>query len=254
MPKLSVILITHNESAHIIECLNSVHFADEWIVVDSGSTDDTIDLAQAWGAAVYVEKDWQGFGVQKNRALSYASNEWVLSIDADERVTPELAKAIQDILSEMPARQDAPVGYFIPRLSSFCGHFMRHGGWWPDHVLRLFKRTQGKFSDRKVHESVHVDGKTSYLKPYFLHYTYADMGVWLGKMNAYTTAGAEIMLQKGRSLPLAFVLFKGFWAFFRVYVLRLGFLDGRFGLIAAIASGHNTYYRCLKYWMLKNKG
>ena len=131
--KLSVIIITKNEAANIAACLKSVAFADEFIVVDSGSTDGTVELAQALGARVEITSDWPGFGPQKNRALDLATGDWVLSIDADERVTPELAREIQDVLAN--PRADA---YEIARLSNFCGKDIRHSGWWPDYVLRLF--------------------------------------------------------------------------------------------------------------------
>jgi glycosyltransferase involved in cell wall biosynthesis len=249
MAKLSVILIVCNEAAHIIDCLDSVKFADEWIVLDSGSIDATVELARQWGASVYIESDWQGFGVQKNRALAYAKGEWVLSIDADERVTPELAQEILKVVRQ-PLLSTNPHGYKIARLSSFCGHFMRHGGWWPDHVLRLFRRESGRFSDRAVHESVQLVGGAACLQGHFLHYTYADIDAWLRKMNNYTTAGAAIMAEKNVRVSLVGAVLKGFWAFIRAYIFRLGFLDGAYGFIAAMSAGHNTYYRCIKRWMM----
>ena len=146
-PRLSVIIITRNEAAHIVACLESVAFADEFIVVDSGSTDNTVELARAMGAVVEQTADWPGFGPQKNRALALAEGEWVLSIDADERVTPELAEEIQRVIAA-----DGPDTYEMPRLSNFCGRFIRHSGWWPDYVLRLFRRGSARFTDAPVHE------------------------------------------------------------------------------------------------------
>src|SRR5690606_17033330 len=151
--KLSVIIITKNESKHILACLESVAFADEFIVVDSGSTDNTVELARDFGARVEVTSDWPGFGPQKNRALDLATGDWVLSIDADERVTPALAREIQTVLAAPEV--DA---YEIARLSEFCGRFIRHSGWWPDHVLRLFKRGTARFTDVAVHERVVPQG------------------------------------------------------------------------------------------------
>src|SRR5690625_4755128 len=148
-PVLSVIIITKNEADNIADCLDSVAFADEWIVVDSGSTDDTCRIAREKGADVVSTSDWPGFGPQKNRALERASGQWVLSIDADERVTPELAAEIQAVLQQ--PRAD---GYYIARLSNFCGRWIRHSGWWPDYVLRLFRRESARFTDSLVHESV----------------------------------------------------------------------------------------------------
>src|SRR4051812_11800311 len=138
-PRLSVILITHNEAANIAACLESVAFADEWIVVDGGSTDGTADIARAHRATVAVHADWPGFGAQKNRALGLARGEWVFSIDADERVTPELAASIERVI----AGGSAQAGFDVSRLSNFCGQWMRHGDWYPDRVLRLFRREAG---------------------------------------------------------------------------------------------------------------
>src|SRR5690625_2320332 len=169
--RLSVIIITKNEADNIAACLDSVAFADEFIVVDSGSTDDTREIARQKGALVTRTDDWPGFGPQKNRALALATGEWVLSIDADERVTPELASEIQTII-----KQNSPtaVGYNIARLSNFCGRWIRHSGWWPDYVLRLFKRDSTRFSDDIVHESVLPPASVANLKNHLLHYPYRD--------------------------------------------------------------------------------
>src|SRR5690554_5647688 len=146
---LSVIIITKNEAHNIGDCLDSVAFADECIVVDSGSTDDTCAIARAKGARVVQTDDWPGFGPQKNRALDLATKTWVLSLDADERVTPELAREIQTSIHD-----SALDGYRIARLSNFCGRWIRHSGWWPDYVLRLIRRGKGRFTDSLVHESI----------------------------------------------------------------------------------------------------
>jgi glycosyltransferase involved in cell wall biosynthesis len=145
VPSLSVILITKNEAANIRECLQSVAWADEIIVLDSGSTDETCHIANELGAKVHVHADWPGFGPQKNRALGYADKDWVFSIDADERVTPELRAEIEQAMCTGKAD-----GYYCPRLSQFCGQFVHHSGWYPDYVLRLFKRGSGKFSESLV--------------------------------------------------------------------------------------------------------
>src|SRR5512135_1056383 len=156
MGSLSVIIITKNEAADIRACLESVAWADEIIVVDSGSTDDTVAICKEFGAQVHVH-DWPGFGVQKNRALGYATKDWVLSLDADERVTPELRDEIETVLRAKRNMSDA---YLVSRLSSFCGRFMRHSGWYPDLLPRLFKRSNARFSDDLVHERLIVDGET----------------------------------------------------------------------------------------------
>ena len=167
MPHLSVIIITCNEAANIEACLASVAFADEVIVLDSGSTDATAEMARKIGAVVHVTTDWPGFGPQKNRALALAQHPWVLSLDADERVPPELAKQIRQVVME-----GADNAYEIPRLTQFCGHWIRHCGWTPDYVLRLFKRGSAHFTDDLVHERVELrQGVPSRLTCPQLHYS-----------------------------------------------------------------------------------
>ena len=164
---LSVILITKNESLHIKACLDSVHFADEIIVVDSGSTDGTVEFARNAGATVIETTDWPGFGPQKSRALAAANGKWVLSIDADERITPELEKEILHAINQ----PDAADAYDISRRSWYCGRFIKHSGWTPDYVTRLFKRNAARFSDHIVHERVIADGTVKKLKSVMLHYS-----------------------------------------------------------------------------------
>ena len=188
---LSVIVITRNEAAHIGDCLDSVAFADEIIVLDSGSTDATREIARARGARVEVAPDWPGFGPQKNRALALATGDWVLSIDADERVTPELAGAIRQAIGA-PAAE----AYRIARLSNFCGRWIRHSGWWPDYVVRLFRREAGRFTDAAVHERVEVRGRTGTLSGHFLHYPYATLEVFIDKINRYSTEAARAAFAK----------------------------------------------------------
>jgi glycosyltransferase involved in cell wall biosynthesis len=169
MISLSVIIITKNEAVNIRACIESVAWADEIIVVDSGSSDATVEICRELGAQVY-QHDWPGFGMQKNRALGYATKDWVLSIDADERVTHELREGIQSAMQRGQA-----VGYEIPRLSSFCGRYMHHSGWYPDYVLRLFRRGSGKFSDDLVHERVIVNGPIAKLQQLLLHESFRDL-------------------------------------------------------------------------------
>jgi glycosyltransferase involved in cell wall biosynthesis len=247
MTSLSIILITKNEAANIAACLESVAWADEIIVVDSGSTDDTVARSLTFGAKVYVH-DWQGFGIQKNRALSYATQDWVFSIDADERVTPELRAAIQAALAEpqFPA-------YRVSRLSNYCGRFMRHSGWYPDHIVRLFQRGKARFNDALVHETIVVQGETGLLAGELLHYSYDNLEQVLSKTNAYSTAAAQMKYQQGKSASLTGAVLRGLWTFFRTYCLRLGFLDGRQGLMVAVSNAEETYYRYLKLMLLNEK-
>lgn len=243
MAELSVIIIVKNESANIRDCIASVAWADQIIVVDSGSMDDTVGIARKMGAEVYVHADWRGFGPQKNRALDYATHEWVLSIDADERITPQLRVEIESVLQNPQAD-----GYEISRLSSFCGRFMHHSGWSPDYVLRLFRRDQGRFSDVLVHESVQLQGSVAELKQPLLHYSYLDFDDVLVKLNNYSSAASLMLERREKKGSLRQAVIHGLWAFFRTYVLRAGFLDGREGFMLAVMNAENSYYRYIKLW------
>jgi glycosyltransferase involved in cell wall biosynthesis len=245
---LSVVIITKNEAAHIVDCLDSVAFADEIIVLDSGSTDATRELARALGARVEVNAEWPGFGLQKNRALDLATGDWVLSLDADERVPPELAAEIQRVLAD-PAAD----GYRVARLSNFCGRWMRHSGWWPDHVLRLFRRESGRFSDDVVHEHVDLDGRVATLRGHLLHYPYASLELFIDKINRYSTDAALKAHARGRRTTVLGPFGHGFWTFVRHYVLRRGFLDGWQGLILAGMAATGSFYRYAKLFWLGRK-
>ncbi|MGA2126774.1 MAG: glycosyltransferase family 2 protein [Xanthobacteraceae bacterium] len=242
MPRLSAIVITRNEAANIADCLGSVAFCDERIVVDCGSSDDTVAIARRNGARV-VERAWQGFGAQKNYALSLATGDWVLSIDADERVTPRLAGAIEAALDG-----DAD-GYELPRLSSFCGRQMRHSGWYPDHVLRLFRRGTARFSDAPVHERVVSAGKVARLAEPLIHHPVARLEDALSRMDRYSTAGAEDLVGSGRRVSFWSGIGHGLGAFLRTYLLRGGFRDGAEGFLLAVANAEGSYYRYMKAWL-----
>lgn len=244
MPRLSVVIITRNEAANIGACLDSVTFADETIVVvDTRSSDATADIAAAKGARV-VARDFDGFGPQKNFALSLAQGDWVLSIDADERVSPELAAAIKRAI-------DAPDadGYELSRLSSFCGRQMRHSGWFPDYVLRLFRRGRARFTDDLVHERVVCDGRVARLDGLLLHAPVLRLEDALSRMDRYSTSGAAMLVESGKRVSFMSGVSHGLWTFFRTYVLRRGFLDGREGFLLAVANAEGTYYRYMKAWL-----
>ncbi len=243
MPKLSAIIIAKNEAENIADCLDSLRFCDERIVVDSDSTDDTKRLAEAHGARV-VAHDWAGFGAQKNFALSLAQGDWVLSIDADERVTPELATAIRRAIAD--ARAD---GFEMPRRSRFCGREMRHSGWSPDYVLRLFRHGRARFSDDAVHERVICAGAVERLSEPLLHNPVARLEDALSRMDRYSTIGADMLVASGQRVWFASGILHGFWTFLRSYILRAGFLDGREGFLLAIANAEGTYYRYMKAWL-----
>jgi len=245
---LSVIVITRDEAANIEDCLRSVAFADELVVVDCGSRDDTVARARALGARVVETPDWPGFGAQKNRALDAAGEDWVLSLDADERVSPELAEALRAAVARPPGA-GAP-GYELSRLSSFCGQWMRASGWYPDRVLRLVPRARARFSDDRVHERLLFDGERRVLPGLLLHHSIPTLEAAIDKMNRYSSGRAHDLLAQGRRGGLGRALWHGFWAFVRTYVLRRGFLDGRLGFVLAVNNAEASYYRYLKMWLV----
>jgi glycosyltransferase involved in cell wall biosynthesis len=243
MPRMSVIIITKNEATNIGACLDSVAFADERIVVDANSDDATVQIAVEKGAHV-VSRPFDGFGPQKNYALSQAQGNWVLTVDADERVTPELKRAIQQAVVDADAD-----GYEIPRLSSFCGRQMRHSGWFPDYVLRLFRRGRARFTDDLVHERVVCDGKIARLSQPLMHVPVIRLEDALARMDRYSTASAEMIVASGRRPTFMTGITHGLYAFFKAYVLRAGFLDGREGFMLAVAIAEGSYYRYMKAWL-----
>jgi glycosyltransferase involved in cell wall biosynthesis len=245
LTRLSVIVITKNEAQNIAACLQSVAFADQIVVLDSGSSDGTVEIARSLGAEVSQSADWQGFGVQKNRALALADGDWVLSIDADERVSPELRAEIVATLTST-----AHQAWSLPRLSSYCGQYMRHSGWYPDRITRLFRRGSAAFSEELVHERLLTTGSVGELGALLLHESFTSLEAVLDKANRYSTAGALMLHGRGKRSSVGKAIGHGLWAFFRTYVLRRGFLDGRMGLVLAISNAEGTYYRYLKLWLL----
>jgi glycosyltransferase involved in cell wall biosynthesis len=243
IPRLSAIVITRNEAANIGECLDSLAFCDERIVVDCGSSDDTVAIAKQKGAQV-VHHDWVGFGPQKNFALSLAQGDFVLSLDADERVTPELAQAI----SQAIGRGDAD-GWEFPRLSSFCGRPLRHSGWFPDYVLRLFRRGKARFNDVVVHERVICDGVVKRLAQHLIHHPVLRLEDAISRIDRYSTASAASLVAAGRRVTFFTGIGHGLASFLRAYVLRGGFLDGPEGFLLAVANAEGSYYRYMKAWL-----
>ncbi len=247
MPTLSVILITRNEEANLADCLASLEgIAQQIVVVDTNSSDRTLDIAKSYGAVIAQPQDWPGFGPQKNRALDLATGEWVLSLDADERLTPALKSEIVTAIHDS-AHVDC---FAIPRLSWYCGRFIRHSGWNPDYVDRLFKRGSARFSDDLVHERLLPSGQVAKLENPMLHYSFMNYSQVLQKIDRYSTASAEQAFAKGKtSTPLKAVL-HGAWSFFRTYFLQAGFLDGPQGFTLAMSNAQGTYYRYIKLWHL----
>lgn len=239
--RLSVAIIARNEERNLPACLASVVFADEIVVVDHASTDRTADIAREHGARVVATSDWPGFGVQKNRALDACTGEWILSLDADERVPSALRAEIERTLAQ--PRFDV---YEIPRLSTYCGRFMRHGGWHPDHVRRLFKRGAARFSDAAVHESLFTDRPVGRLREAIVHYSFRTMDEVIAKMNRYSSDSAAALTARGEAPGLASAIVHGLAAFLRTYVFKLGFLDGRRGFLLAVSNAEGSYYRYVK--------
>lgn len=249
LTQLSVIIITFNEAANIEACLKSVSFADEIVVLDSGSTDGTPDIARGMGASVYVTNDWPGFGPQKNRALELAQYSWVLSLDADERVPPELANKIRQVVDK-----DAGSAYEIPRLTQFCGHWIRHCGWTPDFVLRLFKRGAAHFSGDLVHERVVLTrGVPSRLTSSMLHYSYPTPSHYWRKLEQYSQAWARQRFACGQKTSMLRAALAGVVAFLRGYLFQLGFLDGAMGFAVCSMQAQAAFGKYFALYCLNQK-
>lgn len=246
---ISALVITKNEAKNIRDCLVSLQWADEIIVVDAESTDDTVALARKFTDKIFIRR-WEGFSAAKNFALTQCTGDWVLWLDADERVTPELRAEIKTTLDRAPA----VVGFEMPRLANFLGKWIRHGGWYPGYVLRLFRRDAGHFDDKQVHEGVQVDGAIARLENHLLHYTDRHLQHYFEKFNRYTSLAAEELQQRGRRFRLWDLLLRPAWFFFRMYVLKAGFLDGMEGFILARLSAAYVFAKYAKLWEKQNNG
>ncbi len=247
VPRLSVIIITKNEAHDIRQTLDTVRWADEIIVLDSGSTDGTPEICREYTDKVFIT-DWPGFGPQKNRALAYATGDWVLSIDADERVSGELRHEITTAMI-----QSQYSAYWIPCVSTFCGKLIKHGAWRSDRMVRFFKRDGARFSDDLVHEKIIVSGKFGSFTAPLWHDTYRDLNEMLEKINRYSTYSAEMRAARHMPSSLSKAIGHGFWAFFNSYFLKAGFLDGKEGFMLAVANGESSYYRYLKLMYLNQQ-
>ena len=248
MTRLSIIIVARDEAANITDCVASARFADEVIVLDSGSTDGTDRLAREAGARVVVT-DWPGYGPQNNRGIEMATGDWFFSLDADERITPALAAEIRQGME----RGDVN-GFRVPRSSMFCGRFMKHGGWRPDYTWRLARRGKARFTEHYLHAHLQVQGPTAALGESIIHYSYRNMDAVLEKLNRYSSASARDMTAQKRTGSFGRAVSHGLWAFVRTYFLRLGFLDGRWGFMLAVANAEGTYYRYLKLWLMQQPG
>ena len=250
MPRLSAIVIAKNEAANIAECLDSLAFCDEIVVVDGGSIDDTVAWPRRRGAQVVSAPDWQGFGSQKNLALSQAHGDWVLSVDADERVTPALAREIETAITD----SEQPMAIGCRGFPAFAdGKSVTPAG------IRImccvfFVATRRDFSDDLVHERVICEGQIRHLREPLRHHTITSLEDALSKIDRYSTAGADMLLASGRPVYFISGIGHGFWTFVRTYFFRAGFLDGPEGFLVARYHAQTTFYRYMKAWMKQRRG
>lgn len=246
MGKLSVIVITKNEEKNLPDCLESVRWADEIVVVDSASTDKTVEIAQRFTSKVYI-RPWDGFAAAKNFALQQCTSDWILWLDADERVTDGLADEIQGIVRQ---GDNHTAAFEFPRKAYFLGRWIKHCGWYPGYVVRLFKRGAGSFREVKVHESLIVDGTTSRLQHDLLHYTDPNLWHYFEKFNRYTTLAAEELAGGGARFSLGQLIVRPTWVFIRMYVIKRGFMDGVEGFILSVLSSCYVFTKYAKLWEL----
>jgi glycosyltransferase involved in cell wall biosynthesis len=262
---LSVVIITYNEEENLPRTLKSVEglvreLGAEIIVVDSGSTDRTVEIAKTFRAKLFVE-EWKGFAGQRNSAIEKASGDWVLLLDADEEVSPELAEELRGrgphppyewclTMAKKPNAGNAS-GYFVPRKNLFLNRWIRHGGFWPDRKLRLFRRGLGRVEERAVHETVKVDGPTGNLNGALIHHAYPTLSGYIEHMNRYSSLGAEMVGPRGFNFIDIFI--RPRLTFFYNYVLRLGILDGREGFLLHLYHAVYVSWKYAKAWELSRK-
>ncbi len=246
--RISVTIITHNEEANIRECLESVAWADEIVVVDSGSTDRTVDIAREFTDRVFTHP-WIGMKEQKQFAVEKASHTWIFSIDADERATEDTKRRILKEL-ESPAYD----GYRFPRKNHFLGSWLKHGGWYPDHVLRFFRKDRGHFGGINPHDKVIIaSGKVATLEVPIVHYTYGSISQYLAKQNLYASISAREMFLSGKTVAPYVIPLKTVWKFIETYVLKRGFLDGFRGFIVAMGATYAIFWKYVQIWELSGK-
>ncbi len=244
--KLSVTIICKNEESRIRRCLESVTWVDEIVVVDSGSTDNTLDIVAEYTDKIYTNEDWPGFGLQKRLAVDKASNNWILALDSDEVVSDQLKDEIIMCLSEAEEK----TVYRINRLTHFCNKFIYHSGWHPDKIVRLFNKKHYTYNDKLVHETVQCkEAKKIDLKGKLFHYTFESLEEYMDKRNTYAKAWADSQYKKGRKTSVFEVVTHTLFSFVRHYVLRLGVLDGYHGFLISVIQMQYTFnkYNFLKF-------
>jgi (heptosyl)LPS beta-1,4-glucosyltransferase len=248
VPPVTVTVITKNEAEALADALRSVAWADEIIVVDAESTDETVAIARQFTERVYV-RPWNGYVDQKNHAASLASHDWIFSLDADERVTPQLAEEIRAVMAGEPSAS----GYRVPRVSFYLGRWMRTTDMYPDFQLRLYDRRKARWHGKYVHESVRADGAVAYLKNDLQHHPYRDLSEHLIRMDRYTTLAARQMHEQGRRATVMDLLIHPRLAFLRNYILKGGFRDGKAGLIISLVNSYYVFLKFAKLWELEHK-
>lgn len=243
---LSLVLITKNEAHQLERCLRSVPFASDVVVLDSGSTDATVETAKALGARVFIE-EWRGFGLQRRRAVELAAHDWVLCLDADEALSPELAAEIQARFAEL----DTKTAYRFPRLSFHLGRWIRHGGWHPDWQLRFFNRQHSTWSEAPVHEKVQA-AQIGDFRSNLLHWVFRDLSHQVHTNDRYSTLQAQELHAKGVRSSLLKMLIKPKVKFWECYLFKLGFLDGRAGLVIAVGAAYSVFLKWSKLWEIQS--
>ncbi len=247
MTPLSVIVITRNEERNIAACLESVQWADEIVVVDAESSDTTVTLARQFTQSIFIEP-WKSFSEAKTFAVEKSHHKWILWLDADERVTQELGAEIQSLMGSSPSK----AAYSVARRAYFLGRWMKHSGWYPGRVVRLFRKDSASFTTSAVHEGLVVRGTIGELHHDLLHFTDPNLRHYLEKFNRYTTLASEELFKAGRPFRLVDLLIRPPWLFLRMYCFRLGFLDGIPGLILAVLSSAYVFTKYAKLWEIWN--
>ena len=238
---LSVVIITRDEEANIRDCLESVKWADEIIVVDSESVDKTGEICREFGVNFFVEP-WNGFSRQKNSAIEKATQNWILSLDADERIIPELRNEINAVLQSNNPKD----GYFIARKNFFLGRWIKRCGWYPDYNLRLFQRGKGLFGIREVHEAIHLDGVAGRLTNPMEHHTYKSLEDFMARLDRYSTLAARELSKEKKTYGIQHILFRPFYTFINMYILRLGFIEGYYGFVLSVLYAFYTFLKYIK--------
>ena len=244
MNSISTIIITRNEEKNIRDCLEAVRWTDEIVVVDTGSTDKTVSIAKKFTSKVFTQR-WEGFGAAREFALRKCTKDWVLSVDADERVTPPLKEEIQSVLRK---GNNHAVGYAVPIKACFLGRWILHCGWYPAYKTRIFRRDRSGYSESKLHEAIQVQGAVLKLRNDLLHYTDPDLFHYFEKLNRYTSLAADQLVQERTKFRISQLLIRPFWTFIKMYFIKAGFLDGIQGFILCVLSSCYVFTKYAKLW------